>query len=75
MRESTKNKTEDLRQFIEGYFEANLHPPSCREMSKGVGASNSTLQILLQNLADEGLIERQPRRFRNVLPRRGDFWL
>lgn len=64
---SQLDRQDEVLAFIQGYTTRTHYPPTRREIAKVLGMSPSTVQIILQNMIEEGLLEVTPGVARGVV--------
>lgn len=64
---ATPRQQEVLR-FLAGYSYTNGYPPTQREIADGLGINISTVNQHLADLADRGLVRRDPNKARGYSP-------
>ena len=57
MKHRDPNKSNQIEQFVNSYFEKNLHTPSLREIEKGVGFSRQTIHRYLVEMNASGRLQ------------------
>jgi repressor LexA len=71
MRDLTRQRLQQILDYVNGYIRENGYPPSVRDICGALGfASTSTVHIYLKRLEAEGLIQKSPTKPRalRVLP-------
>lgn len=58
MRTKSDERMQDIKKFIESFYEGNDRSPSVREISDALGMSKSNVQRYLSEMSDNGMLEK-----------------